>query len=359
MELRLAFIGFGNVARAFARLLESRRQLLHERYDITWRATAIATATRGCVFSPNINLDEAVKRAERGEGLAEMSGATPAADSIEIIESCAADIIFETSPLSPFDGEPAATHIRRALARGVNVVTANKGPLAYAYREIEATARRNNALFRFEGAVMDGTPVFNLVERCLPAARVTGFYGILNSTTNLILTEMEKGRQFRDALAEAKRIGVAEANADYDIDGWDAAVKAVALANVLMGADARPRDVARSGIRDITAGDVESAARAGCAIKLVARADSAAGGLKISVAPERVPASSLLAAARGTSSVLAINTDLMGELTVFETDPGVEQTAYALLSDMISVCEDAADLGGMKNRPRMNADETD
>jgi homoserine dehydrogenase len=339
MELKLAFIGFGNVAREFALLLKSRADLLAENYNLTCRATAIATARHGCVLSTNINLDEAIGCVRRKENLAQISGATAAADPMAVIENCDADIIFETTPLDPLGGEPATTYIRRALGRAINVVTANKGPLAFAYHELKALAAGHGAAFRFESAVMDGAPVFNLVERCLPAVKVTGFKAILNSTTNLILTGMEQGRSFDEALAEARSIGVAEANSDYDIDGWDAAVKSVALANVLMGADARPRDVERRGIRDITCDEVRAAVRDGCAIRLIARADSTGRDLRLRVAPERVPAASLMASARGTSNVLVIDTDLMGRLSVFETAPGVEQTAYGLLSDMIRIHE--------------------
>ena len=337
MELKLAFIGLGNVARAFARLLESRRQLLAENYSITWRTTAIATARHSCIIASNINLNDAVNCVERGGDLSLISGTSVAADPVAVINGCDADVLIETSPLNPIDGEPAAMYTRLALGRGISVVTANKGPVAFAYRELKSLATSRNAAFRFEGAVMDGAPVFNLVERCLPAAIVLGFYGVLNSTTNLMLKEIEQGRSFGDALEDARRMGIAEANADYDIDGWDAAVKAVALANVLMEADARPRDVERRGIRGITADDLKSAARDGCSIRLVARADRAGGGLSIRVAPERVPFNSLMASAGGTSSVLAIKTDLMGELAIFETDPGVGQTAYALLSDLIEI----------------------
>jgi homoserine dehydrogenase len=341
MELKLAFIGFGNVARAFARILSDRRSQLAEQYDLSWRTTAIATGRHGCALSGSaIDLDEAVALVERSGKLHDLAGVTIASDSTQVIKTCDADILFETTPLNPIDGEPAATYIRYALDRGINVVTANKGPIAFAQRELRALARERGAKFRFEGTVMDGAPVFNLAEYCLPAARVLGFCGVLNSTTNVILTGMELGRSFDESLAEAVRLGIAEANAGYDIDGWDAAVKAVALANVLMDADARPSDVDRAGIGEVTSEDLRSAARAGNAIRLVARAEMSGDKLKLSVGPEIVPLASPLGCARGATNVLVINTDLMGELTIFEKDPGVEQTAYALVSDMIRIHED-------------------
>jgi homoserine dehydrogenase len=335
MELGVAFIGFGNVARAFARIVGERRERLVREFDLTLRTTAIATARHGCVLASRIDLDEAVACVERGEPLTALDGVTAAPDAFSVIADCEADLIFETSPLDPIAGEPATSYVRRALARGLHVVTANKGPLAFAYRELTALAAERGVQFCFEGTVMDGAPVFNLVESCLPAADVLGFAGLLNSTTNIILSGMEAGVSFDDALANAVRRGIAEANADFDIEGWDAAVKAVALANVLMRADARPADVARRGIRGIAPEELREAQAAGCAIRLVARGERVPGNVRLTVAPESVPLASPLGAARGTSNALTLKTDLMGELTVLETDPGVEQTAYALLSDML------------------------
>lgn len=343
MDLRFAFVGFGNVARAFTRILDERRSQLADQYGITCKTTAIATARHGCITSvEGIDLIEAARCIERGGSLSTLPGASTRVGALETVESCEAEILFETTPLNPEDGEPAVTIIRRALEHSMNVVTANKGPVAFAYRELKTLASERKVSFRFEGTVMDGAPIFNLIERCLPATKITGFSGLLNSSTNLILTGMEEGRSFASCLEEAQRAGIAEANADYDIDGWDAAVKAVALANVLMSADLRPKDVERSGIRDITQAEVARAAQAGKVIRLVSRARETESGLRLSAMPEILAPGSPLASARGASNVLVIETDLMGEIAVFEREPGVEQTAYALLSDLISIQTDAS-----------------
>ena len=319
-------------------MLTERRAQLADRYGINWRATAIATARHGSITSTDgIDLIEAAKLVERGEKLSGLRGSTEKKSAVELVESCDADILFETTPLNAETGEPAITIIRRALSRSINVVTANKGPVAFAYRELKALARQHRVGFRFEGTVMDGAPVFNLVERCLPATNILGFSGVLNSTTNLILTAMEEGRSFDSALAEARRLGIAEANADYDLDGWDAVVKAVALANVLMGSNARPQAVERRGIRDITEADVKLAAQTGRVIRLVSRARVTDGQVRLSAMPESILLASPLGSARGTTNVLMIETDLMGVIAIFEHEPGVGQTAYALLSDLISI----------------------
>ena len=338
MELRLAFIGFGNVARAFARMLVEHRSALEKEYGFRCKSTAIATAQHGCITSTaGIDLLEAAACVERGGNLAELPESVHIADALSVINICKADILFETTPLDAVDGEPAITQIRTALERGINVVTANKGPIAFAYNELKTLARDAGPSFRFEGTVMDGAPVFNLVESCLPGLRVLGFSGVLNSTTNLILTGMESGKSFEDSLAEARRRGIAEANADYDIDGWDAAVKAVALANVLMQSDVRPADVARAGIRSVSPADLEAAARSGMAIRLVARGERILDRVTLSVQPESVPLSSAIGCVRGTSNVLVIETDLMGQIALYEDNPGLKQTAYALLSDLCTI----------------------
>jgi len=339
MEVKLAFVGFGNVARAFARMLESRRAMLDSRYSIQIRVKGIATARHGSIITPTeINLLEAVDLVERDQSLVSIHGASECADSLDLIECCDANIIFETSPLDPTEGEPAISHIRRALARPVSVVTANKGPVAFAYRELNELAKQNGVHFRFEGTVMDGAPIFNLAEFCLPGVRVTGFSGVLNSTTNFMLTRMEEGASFEESLADARTLGITESNSDYDIDGWDAAVKTAALANVLMNADARPNEVRRQGIRGVTVQKLKAASQLSQAIRLTSRAEMIGSALKLSVAPEPVALTSPMGAARGTSNVLVLNTDLMGDVAIFETDPGVEQTAYALLSDLLTIC---------------------
>lgn len=323
-------------------MLGERQKSLADEYGLRWKTTAIATANHGCITSnAGIDLLEAVACVERGRSLAELPKSIIATDPIAVIENCRADILFETTPLNADDGEPAVDFIGRALARGLHVVTANKGPIAFAYSDLRSLAATRGVRFLFEGTVMDGTPIFNLAEYCLPGVRVLGFSGVLNSTTNLILTGMESGRSFEESLVEAQRLGIAEANADYDIDGWDAAVKAVALANVLMNADARPADVAREGIRKVTVKDLESAAASGMVIRLIARGQRSGDVVKLSVNPERVPLSSALGSVRGTSNVLVLDTDLMGEIAIVENDPGIEQTAYALLSDMIRIRESA------------------
>ncbi|HMG33562.1 MAG TPA: homoserine dehydrogenase [Blastocatellia bacterium] len=337
MKLRLAFAGLGNVARELARILEERRLELGRR-SIELTTTAIATANHGCVTCDRgIELIDAARLVERGGSLSELPGVVSHSEPFQLIERCNADVLFETSPLNATDGEPAISYIRGALARRMHVVTANKGPVAFAHKELRALASRFGVVFRFESAVMDGAPVFNLVDDCLPGVEVIGFEGILNSTTNLILSSMESGLDFGEALEKAQQLGVAEANPDFDIDGLDATMKTVALANVLMGSNLKPADVSTTGIRGINSAQLADAHREGFAIRLIARSTRTAGGVEALVAPERVGLNTLFGTATGTSNVLLLQTDLMGELALFEKDPGLRQTAYGLFSDLLRI----------------------
>jgi len=343
MELTAAFIGFGNVARAFAHMLNEEHEDLRLQYGLSLKTKGIATANHGCIVSATgIDLVDAAKCVEASGQLTELQGSIAASDPFDLIKNSSAEILFETTPLNAVDGEPAIDYIRRALSRGMHVVTANKGPVAFAYSELKSLADQGTLNLRFEGTVMDGTPVFNLVERCLPGVRVLRFSGVLNSTTNLILSRMESGHGFDESLAEAQKLGIAEANADYDIDGWDSAVKTTALANVLFDADLRPSDVDRQGIRGIAIETIERATRNSQALRLISRGTKSDNGVNLTVALEAVPKESALGSVRGTSNVLVLETDLMGEIALFEYDPGVKQTAYALLSDLINIHQSIA-----------------
>ena len=245
--------------------------------------------------------------------------------------------MVEVSPLEPRSGQPAIRHVRAALERGLHVITANKGPVAFARSRLLALARRRGVGFLHEGAVMDGIPVFNLVERCLPGARVTGFRGVLNATTTRILARLEEGADAEQALREARAAGIVEADPGFDLDGWDAAVKGCALAAALMQARVRPDRIPRRGIRGLDPRRVAAARRHERRIRLVveARRDGR-GRAALRVAPRELPLDDVLASAP-SDGVLVLETDLAGKLAIWQGRGGVDQTAYALLSDLLAV----------------------
>jgi homoserine dehydrogenase len=328
--LDLVFVGFGNVGREVSRLLWSGREEF-ARQGLIPRAVAIVTRRHGTLVDEG-GID--LLAAASGDRFPGCAGA------LDIVTSVKADVVLELTTLDARSGQPAISHVEAALRSGKHVVSANKGPVAWAYHELSEIAQHNRRMFLFESSVMDGTPVFNLARHCLRECRVTAFEGVLNSTANFVLDEIAVGRSLADAVAEAQRRGVAEADPSMDIDGWDSAAKVAALANVFMGARTNPLAVSRVGIGDITRQDFDRAARRGETIKLVCRASvlpDPGSMMRMTVAPEQVPRESLLGMVRGTSSVLILRTDLMGDIGIVEQDPSLRQTAYGVIADLMEI----------------------
>jgi len=253
MEHRLALVGFGNVGQAFGRLLLRKKELLAKDFGVTFRVTGIATGRHGLAINPEgLDLEKALDIAGKGGSLDQLSTAPVPGSVLEFIRACPADTLFENSPVNVVDGQPAVDHLRAALERGMHAVTANKGPVVHAFKELTSLAAARGCRFMFESTVMDGAPIFSLFRGALPAAELCGFQGILNSCTNLLIGLMEEGKSFDDAVRYAQSIGIAETDPSGDIDGWDAAIKAAALITVLMGIPFKPQQVDRQGIRSIT-----------------------------------------------------------------------------------------------------------
>ena len=340
----LALLGFGNVGQALARLLLRKEVELGSRYHLSFSVTGIATGSHGAVIDQHgIDLETALAWAgasspgELSAALQSLSGSEPAPkDSLDFIRRCGADVLFENTPVNYSTGQPAVDHLRVALEHGMHAITANKGPVVHAFRELTELAAEKGRAFFFESAVMDGAPVFSMFREALPAAGLTSFRGILNSTTNLILTRMEAGESFDQAVAYAQSIGIAETDPSGDIDGWDAAVKVAALVTVLMGIPLKPDQVDRQGIRGITMEEVGEARAQGSRWKLVCSANRLGDVVSAQVAPEMVPASSALYQASGTTSIVQFRTDVLGLLSLIEEDPGPETTAYGLLADFLN-----------------------
>ena len=268
---------------------------------------------------------------------ADFTGAPVAGDVHEWLRVARADALFEVSSLNATTGQPAIAHIQAALEAGIHAISANKGPVVHAYRELTDLAASKGRRFLFESAVMDGVPIFSLFRDTLPAIEVRGFRGVLNSTTNVVLEGMEAGMTFEESVRQAQNLGVAESDPTDDIEGVDAAVKVIALANVLMQTGLKLDDVSRQGIRGITAEQLRQARSDGEAWKLVCSATRAEDGRVVaSVAPQRLKLSDPLALVRGTSSVISFETDVFPELIITEQDPGLEATAYGLLADFLT-----------------------
>jgi homoserine dehydrogenase len=299
--------------------------------------TGVATGRHGAAIDRHGLDPRLCLRTLRARGsLASLHRGRPLADSLDFVRRVPAHVLIEVTPLDPRRGEPATTHVRLALDRGLHVVTANKGPVAFARRDLRARARRRRRLFLHEGAVMDGAPVFNLKERCLEGARILGFRGTLNATSNHILASLEAGRSFASALREAQRQGIAEADPRNDLEGWDSAVKGCAIANALMNASVRPSEVARRGIVGFGPRQARQALHRGRRLRLVVTGRRVGRGVRIRVRPEALALGDPLATG-GPDSVLLLETDVMGEIGVIERGMSLDQTAYALLSDLLHI----------------------
>ncbi len=336
-NIRVALLGFGNVGQAFARLLQAKRGSLQQDYDLTFLITGIATARHGTAIRPQgIDLDEALKTVSTSGKLDQLSALPAITDLYDFIRRCDAEVLFENTPVNYADGQPAVSYLRCALEAGMHAITANKGPVVHAYQELTALAQDQGCKFFFESAVMDGAPIFSLFRHCLPAVSLKGFTGILNSTTNLILTRMETGESFDAAVAYAQSIGIAETDPSGDIDGWDAAVKVAALVTVLMGLPLKPDQVDRTGIRRLTSEDVLRARQQEKRWKLVCKAERMGESITARVAPQLVGSDSPLYGVNGTSSIVSFETDVLPQLSIVEGNPGPETTAYGLLADFIN-----------------------
>jgi homoserine dehydrogenase len=320
--LKLAIIGYGNVGRALTRMLRDRRA------EYPFTITGIHTLRHGTAVDPAGLPAEVTEAAEFG----------PRAASVEeFLEAAGADAAVELTTLNPSTGEPAIGHIRAALARRMHVVTANKGPIAHAYAALWDEAAKAGVGFRFESSVMDGAPVFNLWRHTMPGVKVLGFTGVLNSTSKVVIETMERGGSFDDGLAEARRLGITEADGAYDVEGWDSAAKTAALANVLMDAGTTPQQVSTKGITRLTPERMAKIKGEGRTVRLVSRGRRTAGGLSLRVRAEVLDRGDLLAATPGTSNLILFHTDLMGTFGTISIEPGVEQTAYGVFSDLVSL----------------------
>jgi homoserine dehydrogenase len=321
-------VGFGNVGRALLRLLVSKELELRRKYDLRWRLTGVASRRIGWIAN-----------AEGLNPIAVLSGRfptmTPAARSAkEWLEAGRVDVLFEATSLNTADGQPAIEHLVTALESGADAISANKGPLVHAYRDLMALAKQKKRQFLFESTVMDGVPLFSLFPFGLPATELHGFAGVVNSTSNVVLTEVEKGRSFDEGVKRAQGMGVAETDPLEDLDGWDAAVKTAALATVLMGVPTGVANVQRTGIRELSEEKIRSVRGAGMRYKLVSRAERRGDGVDCRVAPELLLLTDPMAGLEGTSSAIRFDLDVMA-FSVVQHNPGVESTAYGLLADFV------------------------
>jgi len=337
--MRAILIGFGNVGRTIGKILSVEKHRFQGLRDLDVKIVGIFTRTKGSLVDhEGVDLASAVEIVERhGRFLPTMKGYCDM-EAQEAIQTLDYDVLLELSTLSiERDGEPALSHIKTALQRAKHVVSANKGPLAFAYHELKELAEERKVRLLFESTVMDGAPVFNMVRNCLKGCHVVEIDGILNSTTNYILMRMEEGATLEDAIKEAQEKGFAEADPSNDVDGWDAAAKICVLANVIMGAKITPKEVKRKGIKEVTAEDLKEAREKNKCIKLVCSAKKTDQHVEASVEPTLIDKDHFFATVRGEGAVVRIKTDLMGPIMITQEAPDLYDTAYGVIDDLLTI----------------------
>lgn len=337
IELGLALLGLGNVAQAFLKLLPQK--ISHfSNSNIALKFVGVATRSRGAAIDPaGIAPDRLLDTIRQGESLEKLNAGQPIVDTIDFLRRVEADVLIECITLNPNSGQPAVDYIATGLRRGLHVITVNKSGPAFAFHQLASLARQQRKAFLFEGTVLDGAPVFNLVRHTLPACQITGFQGILNSTSNFILTAMEKGVAAKDALRQAQALGIAEEEPMYDLEGWDTAAKTAILINALMNGDITPLEISRTGIQSHTPRTISEANRQGHRLKLLSEARWENGSIIARVAPRPLPLTNPLAHVNGTAAALTLHTDVLGPVTIKLDQGELHQTAYAILADLNAI----------------------
>jgi len=343
MEHKIGLIGCGTVGQGLLEILDKKTEFFRDRFDFKSKVVAISDKLKGSLLIPEgVNIKKLLQILDQGKRIDEyLEGADNEAEgmeSLEIIEKCEADIIAELTYTDIETAEPATSHIKKALESGKHVVSSNKGPAALYYAELIELAQKNNLFFRIEGTVMSGTPVFNLFEKGFTGNEIKEIKGILNGTTNFILSKMEEeNMDYEKALKLAQKLGYAEADPTADVEGFDALAKIVILSNVLLGGSIKPTDAQREGITSISKEDVLTAKEEGYRYKLIASTRKENGQIIAGVSPQKLPLSDPLAGVMGANNALTFELDLLGKVTIQGPGAGKIETGYSILIDMLTI----------------------
>lgn len=343
MEYKIGLVGCGTVGQGFLDILRTKREHLREQFDFEVRVVAISDKLKGSLLIPEgMDLDKLLHLLDKGQKIDDyLEGNANEAEGmepLEMIEKSGADIVAELTYTDIKTAEPATSYIKKALQTAKHVVTSNKGPVALYYQDLKKLAESNHLFFKFEGTVMSGTPVFNLFENALAGNEIKEIRGILNGTTNFILSKMEQeDMDYQDALRLAQKLGYAEADPTADVEGYDALAKIVILSNVFIEANIKPPDVMREGISSISKENVKEALASGKRYKLIASAKREKGRIEARVIPEKLPLSDPLAGIMEANNALTFDLDLLGKITIQGPGAGKIETGYSILTDMLSI----------------------
>lgn len=339
MLFKLAFIGFGTVGQGLSEILIEKKEMLEKKFDFHWTVVAISDKIKGSVYDKNgLDMKKILELVKSGKKIDEYPTGIKGFNSIDTIKKTDANTIVEVTYTDVKTGEPALTHIKTALNEGKNVVSTNKGPVVKQSLEILELAKSKDVYYGFEGVVLSGTPALNLARCSLAGNDIKGFKGILNGTTNYILTQMEAGKSYEEALKKAQELGYAEADPSGDVEGLDALGKVVILTNIVLGKKISWEDVEREGITKITKKDIDDAKSEGKRWKLIGSAEiKSDGSVKASVKPVKLPLNDPLSGVSDATNALTFNTDELGPVTIVGPGAGRRETGFALLIDLLDI----------------------
>ena len=335
MKKKLALIGFGTVGKGLCEILKMKQTYLNKKYGFDYSIVAVADFAYGNVYNPEgLDIDLMMKEANAKK---KFTKDLTNLDTVSLIKTCNANIVCELTYTDLTTGGSAIDHCKAALSAGKHIVTSNKGPAALFYPEMKKLADDNGVKFMIEGTVVAGTPIINLTDGPLAGCEISKIRGILNGTTNYMLTEMEKGMDYAEVLKIAQELGYAEADPTGDVEGYDARGKVTILANIVMGASIKISDVSCKGITKISKADIAAAKSKNARWKLIGSVERKDGKVFGSVAPEMIDLSHPLAGVMGATNALTFTTDLMGDVTIVGPGAGKIQTGFAILTDILAI----------------------
>ena len=329
--MRIILCGFGVVGQSLAKLFESRSEDLYAQYGLKPRIVGVFDSKGSAVESSGLDLNKLVETKKKKGSVKFYSNKKNNLSGLDLINNLEADVLIETTASNYKDAEPGMTHITTAMKHGMHVISVNKGPLALAFPSLMELATYNQVLLRFSGTVGGGTPILDYAKNSLRGERITSFAGILNGTTNYILTNMANGNSYDAALKDAKQKGYVEADESLDLDGLDAAAKLVILANWVMDMKVTLPDVNRTGIRKVNSDDIKKAAKNNCAVKLIASCNK-----ELIVSPQEVSLDDPLCV-NGTLNAIAFTSEHSGTQTIIGRGAGGIETASSILRDLLDI----------------------
>ncbi len=337
---KLAIIGFGTVGQGFLELLIQKKEFLMKKYGLEYKLVAVCDFLKGSALdNKGIEMEKVLNWVKEGKNLNDFKSKKNGLDAFKTIEEAEASILFEATYTDIKTAEPATSHIKKALEKGMDVSTTNKGPIALYYKALSALAKEKNKILKFEGTVMAGSPVFSLLENSMGGCEIKEIKGILNGTTNFILTKMEEGLSYEEALKIAQDLGYAEAVPDADVLGWDALAKVCILANVLFRASIKPEPekLLCEGITKIKKEEILKAKEEGKRYKLIGKIWKEGNEVKVKVSPELLDLTDPLSSVMGSTNAITFINEPLNSITIVGPGAGRKETGYAMLNDFILI----------------------